>query len=49
MKVGTLSGTLTNANKATICVGGQTIANGSLSLSNGILYALRGGTMVFVR
>ena len=49
VKVGTLSGTLTKANKATICVGGQTIANGSLSLSNGILYALRGSTMVIVR
>ena len=43
------SGTLTKANKATICVGGQMIANGSLSLSNGILYALRGSTMVIVR
>ena len=49
VKVGTLSGTLTKANKATICVGGQTIANGSLSLSNGILYALRGSTTVIVR
>ena len=49
VKAETLSGTLTKANKATIFVGGQMIANGSLSLSNGILYALRGSTMVIVR
>ena len=48
-KVGTLAGTLTKANRATICASGQTIANGALTISNGILYAAQGGTVILVR
>ena len=48
-KVGTLAGTLTKANRATICADGQTIANGTLTISNGILYAAQGGTVILVR
>ena len=48
-KVGTLSGTLTKANKATIIAGGQTIADGALLFSGGILYAGRSSTVILFR
>ena len=35
--------------RATVCVGGQTIANGTLAISNGILYAAQGSTVILVR
>ena len=48
-KVGTLSGTLTTANKVTICAGGQTICAGKLMLSDGILYAGKTSTVIVIR
>ena len=48
-KVGTLAGTLTKENRATICAGGQAIANGTLAISNGILYATGQGLVISIR
>ena len=48
-KVGTLDGTLTTANKVTICAGGQTICAGKLMLSDGILYAGKTSTVIVIR
>jgi len=48
-KVGTLDGTLTTANKVTICADGQTISTAKLMLSGGILYAGKSSTVILIR